>query len=336
VGAGYAYSGAGYDLAAYVLQRISAIPFEQYVTERIFHPLKLHHSTVGNSEMVAQTNRAIGQTIGIAEQPSAHGLIGAGGVCAGATDLARFMRLLMNQGPLDGKCLLNKSLIQAMLTSHAIVYEKTPKNEKEWLYGLGIMFGKKQIGNRDVYVFQHGGGGGGYQTLYEYYPEYGIGAVVLTNRLPHSVLSDLIIGRRLLEKGVFEKRYPDPSWDIMQCAPKWTGWADHTPSAYKPEWKKYGGKYQCRFSGYKIKWWAKLALALDLDQYTPFIRVSKKNGYLCLTESKLLQLMNHHPSAQIDEKLEEVEPGLFFTASGTALDLRGEIPTWRSYRLKKR
>jgi hypothetical protein len=172
--------------------------------------------------------------------------------------------------------------------------------------------------------------------MYEFYPEYGIGAVVLTNRLNHSVLSDLIIGRRLLENEVLEKRYPAPSWDVQQCTPTWTGWAGHTPSGYKSEWKKYCGKYNCRISGYKIKLWTRLALALVLDQYTPHIKVYKKGGHLCLTESKLLQGINHHPSPQVDQKLEEVKPSLFFTASGTALDLRGEIPTWRNYRLKKR
>lgn len=335
VGAGYGYSGAGYDLAAYTLQKASGMPFEQYVKERLFEPLALHHSIVGNDEIASHSDKATGYTIGIAEQPTAHGLIGAGGVCAGATDLAQFIRLLMNKGTLDGKSVLEESLIEIMLTPHAIAYEKTPK-KNEWLYGLGIMFSKKQIGDKEVYLVQHGGGGGGYQTLYEYYPEYEIGAVVLTSRVPHSVLSDLIIGRRLIEKGVFEDRFPAPSWDVEQCTPKWTGWAEHTPTAYKPEWKKYCGKYNCRFGGYKIKWWAKLALTLQLDQYTPRIKVFKKNGYLCLTESKLMQLMNHHPSAQVDEKLEEVEPGLFFTASGTALDLRGEVPTWRNYRLRKK
>jgi CubicO group peptidase (beta-lactamase class C family) len=336
VGAGYAYSGAGYDLAAYALQSVSGVPFEEYLTERVLRPLELPHTTAGNDDLAASTHPAIGQTIGIAGQPSAHGLLGAGCVCAGAADLARFMRFLMNEGTLDGRRLLDESLIDAMLTPHAVAYEKTAKRKNEWLYGLGVLLGRKRIGESDAYVLQHGGAGGGYTTLYECYPEYDIGAVVLTNRLPHSALGDLCIGRRLLAAGVLKKRFPAPAWDIQQCAPKWTGWAEHTPSPYSPEWRKYCGKYRCRFGGYKTAWWAGLVLALDLDKYTPRIKVSEKGGHLCLTESRLLRMMNHHPSPQVDEKLEEVEPGLFFTASGTALDLRGDVPTWRNYRLRKR
>ena len=330
VGEGYSYSGAGYDLAAYVLQEVSHILFQQYMTGRVLHPLGLFHSTIDHNDIHDNVNVAIGHTIGIAENPSAHGLLGAGGIWMSASDLAQFTRLLMNRGTLEGKRFIDDSLMDAMLTPHAVYVED------QWLYGLGIMIGKKQIGGRDVYLLQHGGGGGGYSTLYEFYPEYGIGAVVLTNRVPHSVLGDLIVGRRLLVEDVLKKRYPAPSWDVAQCTPKWMGWVEHTPSAYKPEWKQYCGKYNCRFSGYKIKWWAKLALALGLDEYTPRIKVVEKKGYLCLTESKLLQLMNHHPSPQVDERLEEVEPGLFFTASGSALDLRGRVPTWRNYRLNNK
>jgi len=331
VGEGYSYSGAGYDLAAYVLQKVSNISFQQYMTEHVFHPLGLFHSTIDHNKARDKENRAIGHTIGIKENPTAHGMLGAGGIWMSASDLAHFIRLLMNRGTFEGKRLLDESLIDAMLKPHAVAYEKG-----QWLYSLGILLGKKQIGKKDVHILQHGGGGGGYSTLYEFYPEYGIGAVILTNRVPHSVLGDLSIGRRLLENEVLQNRNPAPSWDVQQCTPTWRGWAGHTPSAYKPEWKKYCGRYNCRFSGYKIKWWAKLALALDLDKYTPRIKVSEKDGYLCLTESKLLQGINHHPSAQVDEKLAEVRPGLFFTASGTALDLRGVVPTWRNYRLRKR
>lgn len=332
VGEGYSYSGAGYDLAAYVLQAASGIPFEQYMVERIFHPLGLHNSVMARTEMLDNADLAIPHTRGIAEEPTAHGLLGAGGVWMSATDLARFVCLLMNNGALEGKRYLDESLINALLTPRAI---DTGKNY-EWLYGLGIMLGEKEIGERDVYILRHGGGGVGSTTMYEFYPEYGIGAVVLTNRLIHSVINDLNVGRRLLENDVIEKSCPAPSWDVQQCTPTWTGWTGHTPSAYKSEWKKYCGKYYCRISGYKIKWWAKLILALDLDQFTPRINVYEKSGYLCLTESKLMQKINPHPHSQISEKLEEVEPGLFFTASGTALDLRGKVPTWRNFRLKKR
>ncbi len=55
-----------------------------------------------------------------------------------------------------------------------------------------------------------------------------------------------------------------------------------------------------------------------------------------LTESRFFEVFAPVWHRQAAQKLQEVRPGLFFTASGTALDFRGESPTWRSYRLTKR
>jgi CubicO group peptidase (beta-lactamase class C family) len=261
VGEGYSYSGAGYDLAAYVLQKASGVPFEQYVAERIFRPLGMLNSTVDHDKVRDKKNQAIGHTIGIKENPPAHGMLGAGGVWTSAVDFAPFMRLLMNRGTLKEERLLDESLIDLMLTPNAIVSK--PDDERKLSHGMGIVIRTRRLGKEDVDVREHDGAGGGYLTRFEWYPEFGIGTVVLTNRVPHSVLGDLVIGRRLHEKGILEKRFPAPSWDCSQCTPKWTVWTEHTPSAYKSVWKKYCGKYNLRFSSHKLRWWAKLALHLD-------------------------------------------------------------------------
>ena len=40
-----AYSNYGADLAGYIVQRVSGVPFEQYIQENIFHPLGITHGT---------------------------------------------------------------------------------------------------------------------------------------------------------------------------------------------------------------------------------------------------------------------------------------------------
>ena len=69
-----------YDLAAHILQRVSGIPFEKYITERILSPLGMLKSTLDQNDFHSNTNRAIGHMIGIAEHPNNHGFIGAGKV----------------------------------------------------------------------------------------------------------------------------------------------------------------------------------------------------------------------------------------------------------------
>ena len=110
---------------------------------------------------------------------------------------------------------------------------------------------------------------------------------------------------------------------------------NHSPSPYKPEWKGYCGSYDFRFSEVKLKWWARLGLILRYDKYTPRITVYEKNGYFCVTESRFFKLFWYLWDRAVDERLQQVRPGLFVAKSGRILDLRGEIPTWCSYRLKK-
>ena len=122
----------------------------------------------------------------------------------------------------------------------------------------------------------------------------------------------------------------------MRCAPPWSAWSDHAPSSYKSSWKQYCGTFRLRFGGFKLRWWMKLVLSLDLDQFTPRIKVFEKDGCLCLTESRFYEMFSEMPDRQIGAKLMEAKTGVFYTASGDVLDFSRKDPTWRSYRLKKR
>ncbi len=53
-----------------------------------------------------------------------------------------------------------------------------------------------------------------------------------------------------------------------------------------------------------------------------------------MTESKFFQMVNGLRS--VDEKLQEVRPGVFCTKGGGTLDFAREVPTWCNYRLEKR
>jgi hypothetical protein len=72
----------------------------------------------------------------------------------------------------------------------------------------------------------------------------------------------------------------------------------------RPEWSRYEGDYQYLVWG----------------QDTTNNTVHRKNGYLYFW----------------DYRLDEYEPGLFFSSTGEALDLRGSAPTWRNIKLWKK
>ena len=330
VGRAFTYSNGGFDLAAYVLQTVSGMPFEQYMTERILRPLGMHHSTLSQNDIRSNTNRAVGHTIGITDIPTAHGCLGSGGVWTDAADLARFIQYFMNRGIPEGNHLLNESWFEVMLAPHARI--TTAEDEEDIYYGLGI--GINRTSGQTVRA--HNGGGIGQSSSMYWCPKYGIGGLVLTNRLPVTNIIELALGRKLLREGRLEERFPESQWDFDRCVPPWTTWSEHAPSSYKSEWKQYCGTFRLRFGGFKLKWWAKLVLALDLDQFTPRMKVFEKEGYLCLTESRFLELFSGMPERHVKAKLMEVQSGVFYTASGDVLDFSGKDPTWRSYRFKKR
>jgi CubicO group peptidase (beta-lactamase class C family) len=329
VGQAWLYSNAGFDLAAYVLQTVSGVPFEQYMKKRVFRPLSMHNSTLEKGDIRSNPNRAVGHTIGIVPSPTPpdHGLLGSGGVWTDAKDLARFIRYFLNKQSPEGKQILNEFWLEVMLTPYARI-----SSEEEVYCGLGIGINRTSGWTE----MRHGGGGLG-QTSWMYWcPKYGIGGLVLTNRMPLSDIRDMAIGQKLLLEGRLEERHSESQWDYKRCAPPWTTWSEHVPSSYQSSWKQYCGTFRLRFGGFKLKWWAKLVLALDLDQYTPRIKVFERDGYLCLTESRFCEVFSAVPDRQVDSKLMEAKSVVFYTASGNVLDFSGKDPTWRSYRFKKR
>lgn len=70
------------------------------------------------------------------------------------------------------------------------------------------------------------------------------------------------------------------------------------------------------------------------DEFTPRITVREKDGFLCVTESKFFQMVVGLRS--VDERLQEIRPGIFMTKGGGTLDFTREVPTWCNYRLQKK
>ena len=55
VGQRYAYSNLGIDMAAYILQEQSGVPFAEYARQRIFEPLGMTHSTFDIAEIASNS-----------------------------------------------------------------------------------------------------------------------------------------------------------------------------------------------------------------------------------------------------------------------------------------
>jgi len=308
VGERHSYSNIGYDLAAYILQVRSGKPFAEYMKEKIFEPLGMPNSSADPEFIKRHHNRAIGHYPHVEEVPLEIPVPAAGGVYSSAKELARFIQFHLNYGRLDGQTILNEDIVRAM-------YVPSSTSQR---YGLGISyFGRRGRG--------HAGKGYGFGSIMVWAPDYGIGALILTNEedpvnnwsqhweLVYSVL------RRLLDDEIVERI--DSFIEHVDNAERTTSKLpdSNTFTPYKPAWKKYIGTYQYMMNGWKLEIYARVGLAFGYQVPELQAEVYEKNGYL-----------------EIDgQRLDEYLPGLFFTDDGECLDFRGLIPTWQNYRIKK-
>jgi CubicO group peptidase (beta-lactamase class C family) len=115
-----AYSNYGVGLAGYIVERVSLEPFEQYVSEHIFLPLGMKHSSF-NEPMTAELAPYVSDGYRATTEKPAIGFeifnpAPAGGVSSAAGDVEKFGIALLNGGELDGHRILKTETRDAMWT----------------------------------------------------------------------------------------------------------------------------------------------------------------------------------------------------------------------------
>ena len=115
-----AYSNYGVGLAGYIVQRVGREPFEQYVSEHIFQPLGMKHSSF-NEPMTAELAPYVSDGYRTNTEKPAIGFeifnpAPAGGISSSAGDMEKFALALLNGGELDGHRILKTETRDEMWT----------------------------------------------------------------------------------------------------------------------------------------------------------------------------------------------------------------------------
>jgi CubicO group peptidase (beta-lactamase class C family) len=112
-----AYSNYGFALAGYIVERVSGEPFAAYMARHVLQPLGMTNSTFEQplpgalAPLMAKGYRTAQKPLGFFETIAA---APAGSLSAPGTDMARFMRALLNGGALDGAQILSKARLDQM------------------------------------------------------------------------------------------------------------------------------------------------------------------------------------------------------------------------------
>jgi CubicO group peptidase (beta-lactamase class C family) len=375
VGERYRYSNLGYDLAGYILQKRSGMPFETWIKTMVFDPIGMKDSTMAADVYAARTNRATGHMAGYDKVPLKTPLISSGGVYTSARDIASYSMFHLNRGRANGRTVLKEELWDAM---HAFPFGGD--------YSLGVIRSELRYGATPIRLLSHQGGGFGFGSVFYYRPETGFAYVTLFNR-PASVAYQF--GRKLIDDA-FSSRYggkkarlpvedlgavkiPAPwqekylgnyvarnfSADLIVknetfglqtgktfapvhfTSPSELFTADEDGSAFTYEYSAATSKepahLECFIGEDSLDYneGPHDPPGPDSPSWAPYLGTYQIEMWERSADKATIHRKNGYLYLNNIRLITEFEPGLFFTSDGEAVDFRSRVPTWKNIRLKR-
>lgn len=182
------YDTYGVTLAGYLVEQVSGLSYEEYLTRHIFEPLEMHRS-------------------GIVVPPALEGDVAIGYGFAGhweaarwefmntdpastanstVDDMARFVIMMLEDGSYEDRQVLSEASARAMLTRQWTNHPDQP--------GYGYTFWEDR--SYGIPAFSHGGSMEGYGSLLYLVPDHDLGVFIAWNQesgsLPNAVLTALV------------------------------------------------------------------------------------------------------------------------------------------------
>jgi D-alanyl-D-alanine carboxypeptidase len=185
-GTKWQYSNTNYVIAAAIAEKVSGVPFMDFLRTRIFTPLRMtsvadfNASPLTGADAGPYLRNALGP-LRLAPKEAKGWLFGAGQLAMTAHDLALWDISLIRQS------LLKPASYKSMQTEMKLA------NGNGTGYALGVGLGNPN-GRRRV---SHGGAVSGYTTTNEVYPDVGAAIVVFTNIYPGAAGASSQIASRI-------------------------------------------------------------------------------------------------------------------------------------------
>lgn len=260
----YAYDNVLYLVAGEVIERVSGRTWEQFVKERILDRVGMTRSTVRHSDAageddVATTHAEIEGTVRAIAPLTSDNTNPAGGINAGARDIAKWLLVQLDSGKLaDGTRLVSARTAREIwtgvtpLAAGPAAPELAPLTKQFNLYALGFQTndfrGRKML--------WHTGGLPGYLSWLGFIPDARVGVAVLTNTETPMFSA---LGWSLLDYTLGTR----PAWDFVggyaalsqrqkqALSAQRTATASASDSLSRPSLalEKYAGTYEDRWYG---------------------------------------------------------------------------------------
>ena len=169
------YSNSGPAIAAYIVEKLAGKAFEDYVREHVFGPLGMERSTFHlprDAVLLAKGYEADGAS----EADYDHIIVRpSGGMNTSSREMARYLRMMINRGTLDGVRLLAPETITRMETPATTLAARAG-----FTYGYGLGNFTSLVNG---HLFHgHNGGITGFASTSAYSSELGVGFFVSINK----------------------------------------------------------------------------------------------------------------------------------------------------------
>ena len=202
--ADFEYTNLMYAVAGLLVGRVAGSTYEEFVGRRIFEPLDMIASGFSPpTDDGAARPHAIDANGSLVEVPMFVGgsVAPAAGLYTSASDLARFLQLVLSRGVRHGDRLVSESGVVETLTPQVAVRKLGPREIPITNYGLGWYI---SVYRGHLYAW-HTGAADGYNAYVGVLPYDDLAVVVLSNRLDHQapeVISRWIFDRFLDLPGI--------------------------------------------------------------------------------------------------------------------------------------
>ena len=228
-GGGYEYANDGYSIAGLIVQRVSGVPYEEYLAAHLFEPLGMGRTTFDISLASEWGLMGYGKSRGEVSAgpvPLSRGGNPAGGVLTTGRDVGHYLTAMLNDGTFEGTQVITSGSIDQMWTP-----EPATGNEA---YGLG--WGELNVAG--VRLWSHAGdlaAGPGYGSSGSQFllvPDRHLGIAVLANM---SSLEKAEIAQDAL--AIMLGGEP-------AARPARSDWRQSTFAPNRAVWANYAGEYQ--------------------------------------------------------------------------------------------
>jgi CubicO group peptidase (beta-lactamase class C family) len=317
VGTRYNYSNNGINLAAHIVEVQAGMPFQQYLKTRLLEPLGMTHSTLDIDAIRAVPDRAIGNSAFFRQIPISP-IMAAGGLYTSANDMVRYLLFYLNLGKVNSGTAEETQVLNADLVK--TMYDGQFPASADQGYGLGLSFSRAHDATNTLEI-EHGGGGFGFISDMAWLPQIKFGVVWLSNASDHNlqswltsqIINDYIDANRATmasranqSQSFNQKSFGPQDTSVLSDA----SLAELIHSKALPNSAEAITRRRSYTGTYEVKAWGR---AGELHE------IGLKDGTFAVDGAELT----------------EVQPGLFFSGNGEALDMRGPVLYYTNKQLEK-